>query len=302
MQSNDQDAAGILQLSAFIGEKYRLTHLHPWYVRLRKRFTETRSHPSVLLLSTESQRHYKLYRGGDAGRHERMVSLLAACEHLSVFPSLAWSGSAATLVDYYQSRRLAFGSREFASALARQLAALHGVQAAESNAEHLMKGLTRDLAYLAQKNLLTEAMATRWLQSYESRLGRLSTGLDYSDIKPANFMLDQHGQLRFIDCGALRMGRPAGQYLCGSYYFRQLDRSVFSTAYLEAGGLAQVVHEARLLRMLHCLWLGAKYSRKARLLPGFMPLEKLVYRRLARQCLAEFTRLTTVEDDYLARI
>lgn len=279
-------------LENHLGEPFVIRHLHPLRVRFRRAYAQKAlALPSALKLQTTSGGIYKLHVSDEARRFEHMKERAGQARATALFPDIVWQNEQALLLEFIPGSRPSFRSQDFASALGNAMAKLHQVEQKVCDVDRIDAGIKRDLALLADVNALGRATAWYADRIEEVRPARLLSSMDYADVRPGNFLVDDKGQLRFIDLGALRANRPAGQYLCGSFYLRLLDRKAFSEAYLAAGGLPQVIEQARFLRMLNCIWAAALYIRKMQEVPVYLPLHKFSYRFLAGYLIWEFRRL-----------
>lgn len=278
-------------IETVLGEPFTLAHLHPWHVRFRRRYAQSALRlPAPQKLVTSSGRTFKLYVGDAARRFARMQKHAAQAMETGLLPRVLWHDENALLMEFIPGRPVRFNSKAFATELGQAMAALHAVSLCPCDVPRIKSGVQRDLALLRDAGMLgpVSVYAAALQQAWPDRL---DSSLDYSDIKPGNFIRDEQGRLRLIDLGALRTQRPAGQYLCGSLYLRRLNRERFTQAYLDAGGLPQVIEQASFLRMLHCVWMAALYLRKLQEVPRWLPLHRLFYRFTVGYLLWEFRRL-----------
>ncbi|GEM_PF-3550158 len=281
------------QIESFLGENFELRHLHPWYVRFGRTYVQERyALPQAYKLVTPSGRILKLHLGDDKRRFQHMATRASQAETTNLFPDVLWRNDQALLMEFIPGQLPDFGGEEFARALGRCLASLHQIMREPCDEARIDAGVKRDLALLSESGVIRGVELERHAEALrEAKPRNLSCSMDYTDVKPGNFLWDAERKLRFIDLGALRAHRPTGQYLCGSFKFRRLRRKAFSEAYLQAGGIPQVIEHARYLRMLNCIWAAALYTRKMREVPAYLPLHKLIYRLMAGNLLREFRHL-----------
>lgn len=284
----------ITSLENHLGSKVILKPLHPWWVRFRHSYAQrSLLTASTHLLVTANGHAYKLYVTDDRVRLSHMVERAEQAAVTELFPKLIWRSEKAVLFEYLPGKSVCFRRRKFSAELGKVMAQLHQLNLSDCDSERLAYGIDRDLKFLSDRGVLSDNLATHRAVFHELLQDEsLQASMDYADVKPGNYLWDTKGDLRLIDLGALRANRPAGQYLCGSLYFRLLDRNAFSEAYLSAGGLPQVVDKARLLRMLNCVWVAAKYLQKMDAVPVYLPLHRMSYRFLVGYLIWEFRRLS----------
>lgn len=283
--------APLIALSEYLGEEVRLRNLHSFNERLRRRFIgEQFRLPDTYKVETASGRDFKLHVG-HSRRIQHMLAREGQVRRLGLFPKLVWNNSHAILLEYVPGHIPRFHSSDFSQKLAAALAALHRLGRTECDEERIFQGLKRDIETLLEARLLSGGNVAHIESIWSRKPDNIITSMDYSDVKPGNFLEGEDGVLRLIDLGALRVNRPTGQFLCGGFFFRRLDRVRFSEEYMRAGGEPQVIRYAGFLRMLDCVWRSAIYVRKSRDIPFYLPVLKAAYVFLAWLLVRDYKKI-----------